>query len=159
MDIFPNENQAIGAVLCEDMLMEIKAYILTIETVMIDDGAAALESDWSIFPVGQTQPQLPDWKLDFLTSKQPCKCLWTRISFSAFKTVNKYSNTNLILLSLLSHFLFCFCFSSFSCDFSVYPPCFTPVSPLPFFLCLQHNLFSTEDIFNSLLRLASNRSG
>ncbi len=30
---------------------------------------------------------------------------------------------------------------------------------LSFSLCLQHNLFSTEDIFNSLLRLASNRSG
>lgn len=29
----------------------------------------------------------------------------------------------------------------------------------PFSLCLQRNLFSTEDIFNSLLRLASNRSG
>ena len=34
------------------------------------------------------------------------------------------------------------------------PLCFPSSS-----LCLQRNLFSTEDIFNSLLRLASNRSG
>lgn len=60
-------------------------------------------------------------------------------------------------LFVCSFFLFVFFFfSTWRVSSLPYTLLFPPSS---LSLCLQHNLFSTEDIFNSLLRLASNRSG
>lgn len=71
---------------------------------------------------------------------------------SEVKKNAEYSDIRLLSL--------CVILVSFFHGISLYPPHLTPVSLMhPFSLCLQHNLFSTEDIFNSLLRLASNRSG
>lgn len=66
---------------------------------------------------------------------------------SEVKKSAEYSDIRLLSLCVIL-------MSFFPWDFSLPSP-----SNACFPLCLQHNLFSTEDIFNSLLRLASNRSG